>query len=139
MAKMVQIHSNVTIRVTTGLQNEDVTNPDAHIPDRLKVNPEWPKYQVLIRAGQGMYPAEIAEWPSVKALVADKILTIGAISEVVDSTLTPEQQKDVLTAKEAKEEFKLGVSESTKTAKDTTNANVSKKKTLTLNDLAKSK
>jgi len=135
MAKMVQIHSNATIRVTTGLQNEDVTNPDAHIPDRLKVNPEWPKYQVLIRAGQGMYPAEIAEWPSVKALVADKILTIGAISEVVDSTLTPEQQKDVLAAKEAKEEFKLGVSESTKTAK----VDVSKKKTLTLNDLAKSK
>lgn len=136
MAKMVQIHSNVTIRVTTGLQNEDVTNPDAHIPDRLKVNPEWPKYQVLIRAGQGLYPAEIAEWPSVKALAADKILTIGAISEVADSTLTPEQQKDVQTAKEAKEEFKLGVSESTK---DTTNANVNKKKTLTLNDLAKGK
>lgn len=135
MAKMVQIHSNVTIRVTTGLQNEDVTNPDAHIPDRLKVNPEWPKYQVLIRAGQGMYPAEIAEWPSVKALAADKILTIGAISEVADSTLTPEQQKDVLTAKEAKEEFKLGVSESIKTAK----VDVSKKKTLTLNDLAKGK
>lgn len=136
MAKMVQIHSNVTIRVTTGLQNEDVTNPDAHIPDRLKVNPEWPKYQVLIRAGQGMYPAEIAEWPSVKALAADKILTIGAISEVDDSTLTPEQQKDVQTAKEAKEEFKLGLSENTK---DTTNANVNKKKTLTLNDLAKGK
>lgn len=135
MAKMVQIHSNVTIRVTTGLQNQDVTNPDAHIPDRLKVNPEWPKYQVLIRAGQGMYPAEIAEWPSVKALVADKILTIGAISDVADSTLTPEQQKDVMAAKEAKEEFKLGVSESTKTAK----VDVSKKKTLTLNDLAKGK
>ena len=133
MAKMVQIHSNITIRVTTGLQNQDVTNVDAHIPDRLKVNPEWPKHQVLIRAGQGIYPAEIVEWPSVKALAADKVLTIGAISEVVDSTLTVEQQKDVLVASEAKEEFKLGVTESTKVAK---NLDVSKKKTLTLNDLA---
>ena len=132
MAKMVQIHSNVTIKVTTGLQNQDVTNPDAHIPDRLKVNPEWPKYQVLIRAGQGLYPAEIAEWPSVKALAADKILTIGAITEVADSTLTAEQQKNVLIASEAKEEFKLGMTESTKVA---TNFDMSKKKTLTLNDL----
>lgn len=132
MAKMVQIHSNVTIRVTTGLQNQDVTNPDAHIPDRLKVNPEWPKYQVLIRAGQGSYPAEIAEWPSVKALAADKILTIGAISEVEDSTLTAEQQKDVTAAKEAKEEFKLGATKKTK-------VDASKKKTLTLNDLAEGK
>lgn len=130
MAKMVQIHSNITIRVTTGLQNQDVTNVDAHIPDRLKVNPEWPKHQVLIRAGQGSYPAEIVEWPSVKALAADKILTIGAISEVEDSTLTAEQQKDVMAAKEAKEEFKLGTTEST---------DVRKKKTLTLNDLAEGK
>ena len=135
MAKMVQIHSNVTIRVTTGLQNQDVTNVDAHIPDRLKVNPEWPKHQVLIRAGQGTYPAEIAEWPSVKALVADKILTIGAISEVEDSTLTAEQQKDVMAAKEAKEEFKLGASKKT----ESTNLDMRKKKTLTLNDLAKGK
>lgn len=136
MAKMVQIHSNITIRVTTGLQNQDVTNVDAHIPDRLKVNPEWPKHQVLIRAGQGTYPAEIVDWPSVKALAADKILTIGAISDVADSTLTLEQQKDVMAASEAKEEFNLGVSESTDVV---ANLDVSKKKTLTLNDLAKGK
>ena len=133
MTKMVQIHSNITIRVTTGLQNQDVTNVDAHIPDRLKVNPEWPKHQVLIRAGQGIYPAEIVEWPSVKALAADKILTIGAISEVENSTLTNEQQKALLAASEAKEEFKLGVTESAKVA---TKVDMSKKKTLTLNDLA---
>lgn len=136
MTKMVQIHSNITIRVTTGLQNQDVTNVDAHIPDRLKVNPEWPKHQVLIRAGQGIYPAEIVEWPSVKALAADKILTIGAISEVANSTLTAEQQKDVMAASEAKEEFNLGVAESTASTKVATNLDVSKKKTLTLNDLA---
>ena len=136
MSKMVQIHSNITIRVTSGLQNQDVTNPDAHIPDRLKVNPEWPKYQVLIRAGQGTYPAEIAEWPSVKALAADKILTIGAISEVANTTLTAEQQKDALVASEAKEEFNLGTTESTESAKVVTKVDVSKKKTLTLNDLA---
>ena len=48
MAKFVQIQSDVTIRVTTGLQNKDVTNPDAHVPDRLKVNPEWPKHQLSL-------------------------------------------------------------------------------------------
>ena len=123
MAKFVQIQSSVTIRVTTGLQNKDVTNPDAHVPDRLKVNPEWPKHQVLIRKGAYRYPAEIVEWESVKALANDKILTIGSIEEVDESKLDELEQKDLNTVSEAKVEFKM--------------PNVkSGKKTLTLSDLA---
>lgn len=123
MAKFVQIQSSVTIRVTTGLQNKDVTNPDAHVPDRLKVNPEWPKHQVLIRKGAYRYPAEIVEWESVKALANDKILTIGSIEEVDENKLDELEQKDLNTVSEAKVEFKM--------------PNVKGgKKTLTLNDLA---
>ena len=126
MAKFVQIQSSVTIRVTTGLQNKDVTNPDAHVPDRLKVNPEWPKHQVLIQAGAHRYPAEIVEWPSVKALAADKILTIGSIEEVDESKLDALEQKDFNTVSEAIKAFKMPDVEQKK----------SNKKTLTLSDLA---
>lgn len=126
MAKFVQIQSSVTIRVTTGLQNKDVTNPDAHVADRLKVNPEWPKHQVLIQAGVHRYPVEIVEWPSVKALAADKILTIGSVEEIDESKLDELEQKDLNTVSEATKEFKMPDVEQKK----------SNKKTLTLSDLA---
>lgn len=119
MAKFVEIQSSITIRVTCGLQNQDVTNPDAHIPDRLKVNPEWPKYQVLIRAGKGQYPADIATWNSVKALEHDGILTIGQTFE--KDELDKDEQATLDTVTEAKNAFKL---------------DIKKGKKVTLNDLA---
>lgn len=73
----VRIQSNETIVVTSGLQHIDVTNPDAHVPDRLKINPSWPKTTCQISKGVGVYPSYVAEWPTVKALVKDKVLTIG--------------------------------------------------------------
>lgn len=84
----VRIQSSVNVNVTAGLQCKDVTNADAHIPDRLKVNPAWPKATCLIRAGAGIYPSCITEWPTVKALAKDKVLTIG---EFLDSPETDEQ------------------------------------------------
>lgn len=81
MTKQVRIQSTVTITVTPGLHHKDVTNKDAHIPDRLKVSPLWPKATVMIRQGANYYPAEIVEWPTVKALEKDGILTIGQIEE----------------------------------------------------------
>lgn len=81
MAKQVRIQSTITITVTPGLHHKDVTNKDAHIPDRLKVSPLWPKATVMIRQGAHYYPAEIVEWPTVKALEKDGILTIGQIEE----------------------------------------------------------
>lgn len=73
----VEISSTKTIMVTCGLQYEDVTNKDAHIPDRLKVLEKWSKFNILIREGKGVYPSAILEWQTVKALEKDGILTIG--------------------------------------------------------------
>lgn len=84
----VRIQSSKTIKVTAGLQLQDVTNKDAHVPDRLKVNPLWPKTTVLIREGAGIYPSEVTEWPTVKALQKDGILTVG---EYLDTASEEEQ------------------------------------------------
>lgn len=81
----VRIQSNITIRVTGGLQNLDVTNPDAHVADRLKISPTWPKSIVLIEAGAHTYPSEIIEWPTVQALAKDKVLTIGELLDKPDA------------------------------------------------------
>lgn len=94
----VRIQSNATINVTMGLQNQDVTNADAHVPDRLKVNPLWPKLTVLIRQGVHWYPSEIAEWPTVKALVEDKVLTIGEFSDSCEEQDETQATKDALKA-----------------------------------------
>ena len=75
--KYVRIQSKMTIQVTCGLQCEDVTNPDAHVADRLKISPQWPTAMVIIKEGVGFYPAAIASWNTVKALAEDDILTIG--------------------------------------------------------------
>lgn len=77
MKKYVKIQSTMNITVTGGLFAQDVTNPDAHVPDRLKVQPLWPKTMVDIKEGVGYYPAEISTWSTVKNLEKDKILTIG--------------------------------------------------------------
>lgn len=106
MAEMVKISSTMAVRVTTGLQNQDVTNPDAHVPDRLKVNPQWPKHMILIRQGVYEYPKEILNWPSVQALAKQNIITIG--STVEKSELNEKELNDSNTAKAANEEFKLG-------------------------------
>ena len=81
MNKVIRIQSSKTITVTSGLQYQDVTNKDAHIADRLKVSPDWPKYSIQILEGVGEYPAEIANWPTVKALVEAGIMTISQVIE----------------------------------------------------------
>lgn len=106
MAEMVKISSTMAVRVTTGLQNQDVTNPDAHVPDRLKVNPQWPKHMILIRQGVHEYPKEMLDWPSVQALAKQNIITIGSTSE--KSELNEKELNDINAAKAANEEFNLG-------------------------------
>lgn len=120
MAKTIRIQSTKTIVVTMGLHNKDVTNPDAHIPDRLKVSPLWPKATVMVMEGVGYYPAEIANWPTVKALAKDKIFTIG---EEVESDKSEDENKET----ELKEKIKEIKSEAT---------NKKKAKTETLSEIA---
>lgn len=87
MKKYVKIQSTMNITVTGGLFAQDVTNADAHVPDRLKVQPLWPKTMIDIKEGVGYYPAEIAEWKTVKNLEKDKILTIGGqFDEIPDDS-----------------------------------------------------
>ena len=74
----VRIQSDITITVTGGLQHKDNTDKDAHIADKLKISPSWNKLKVDIKKGKGIYPSEIVEWSTVKALEKDGILTIGA-------------------------------------------------------------
>ena len=100
MKDYVYIQSNTSIVVTAGLQNDNVTNPDAHIPDRLKVNPVWPKLRVMIKSGRHIYPSLIIEWNTVKSLVKDGIITIG---EEVDN---PNDVKIEEKAKDLKDELK---------------------------------
>jgi hypothetical protein len=107
--EFVRIQSKITITVTAGLQLQDVTNKDAHIPDRLKINPLWPKLSVQIKEGTFNYPVEIVEWPTVKALVRDKILTIGNASEdeITDEEI---ETKETLEKHEEEVARKSGIS-----------------------------
>ena len=99
MKDYVYIQSTTSIVVSAGLQAEDVTNPDAHVGDRLRVNPYWPKMTILIKQGRHVYPSFIKNWESVKDLVKDNILTIG---EEVDDIQDDEMKK---AAKEVKDEI----------------------------------
>lgn len=108
MSDLIRIQSTKTITVTCGLEHKDVTNPDAHIPDRLKVSAEWPKCTVLIKAGVGDYPAEIAEWPTVKALVKDKVFTIAeagpAVTDDQKQMVEEFEKKEVSVGKKRKKQ-----------------------------------
>lgn len=102
--QFVRIQSNKTIRVTAGLQHLDVTNPDAHVADRLKISPSWPKAMVIIEAGAHVYPSDITEWPAVKALAKDKVLTIGEYLDVPEDKAVEQAQmleaaKDIIAPK----------------------------------------
>lgn len=96
----VYIQSTISIVVTAGLQYDDVTNPDAHVADRLRINPNWPKMSIMIKKGRHIYPKLIKDWATVKALVKDNILTIG---EEVDN---PNDTKIVEKANDIKAEMK---------------------------------
>lgn len=111
MKEYVYIQSDMSIMVTAGLQNDNVTNPDAHVPDRLKVNPLWPKLRIMLKRGQHIYPSFIVDWPTVKALVKDGIITIG---NYVDS---PNDESMEAKAKDLKDEL-AKVEKTTKKVKD---------------------
>lgn len=59
---------------------------------------------VLIKQGVGFYPVEIKDWPSVKKLAEDKVITIG---QEVEQEPDEKQAKDIATAQEANNEFRL--------------------------------
>lgn len=80
----VRIQSQININVTSGLEYRDVTNPDAHVGDRLKINSLWSKRIIPIKEGSHFYPSEITEWNTVKSLQKDKVITIGEYTDEPD-------------------------------------------------------
>ena len=94
----VKIQSSMTIRVASGHQYQDFTKKDSDIPNRLKVAPKWQDCMCLIKQGQHVYPAEIADWHSVKALQSNGTLTIGAFVDSVDDAEVIESKKQISNA-----------------------------------------
>lgn len=90
--KFIQIQSKMNIGVTPGLDALDISEKDAHIPDRLKVQALWPKLTVNIKDGVGIYPEMIKNWNSVKKLAEKQIITIGKVVEEQDAN---EDEKQV--------------------------------------------
>lgn len=77
MKKFVRIQSEKNIEVTPDLQYIDMTNPDAHVGDRLRVAGQWIQMRVLIRKGTGLYPSCVQNWSTVKSLEKGGVLTVG--------------------------------------------------------------
>lgn len=77
MKKFVRIQSEKNIEVTPDLQYIDMTNPDAHVGDRLRVAGQWIQMRVLIRKGTGLYPSCVQNWSTVKSLAKSGVLTVG--------------------------------------------------------------
>lgn len=107
MKEFIEIQSSKSIVVTSGLQFQDATNPDAHVADRLKVAPLWPKLKIMIKAGKHTYPSFVKDWPTVKALEKDGIITVGAYvdnanEDVKEVKATLERQAKEVAKKETK-------------------------------------
>ena len=93
MKDYVQIQCDVTIEVNPGLLNQNMTKVDSDIADRLKINPIWPKFGILIKKGQHVYPSEVADWHSVKMLVKNKLATIGQYLDTAPSEVVAMKKK----------------------------------------------
>lgn len=93
MKKYVRIESQIDIVVSAGVQSINMSNKDAHVQDRLNVKSAWVGTRILIKKGTGYYPSEIVNWASVKALSANKKLTIGEEVDNIDGN--PAEEKKV--------------------------------------------
>lgn len=81
--RFIRIQSTKTICVAPGLQCVGVTNKDAHVENRLKVNSMWQNARIKIMAGVGYYPACVKDWDAVKELEKLSILSIGEETDVI--------------------------------------------------------
>lgn len=89
----VKIQSNITVNVCPGTQYQDATNKDARVSEQLRIIPLWQNCVVTIHAGQHTYPAEIAEWPTVKNLERDGLLTIGTFLDEAEDNVIAVKKK----------------------------------------------
>lgn len=89
--KFVRITATKSFLVTKGLDCLDVTNKDAHVPDRLNVKPTWVNATYIIKRGVDYYPSEIAEWTTVKRLNEQGFITIGEFVDTIANDETTER------------------------------------------------
>ena len=80
--RMIKIQSSKTIRVTKGLDYQDFTKKDSDLKDRMKIAPVWQNTTILLEAGVSkFYPSYVKEWPTIKALEKEGVITLGEIKE----------------------------------------------------------
>ena len=95
----IRIQSKIDVAVSAGLQSINMSNKDAHVPDRLNVKAAWVGTRTLVHKGVGVYPIELKNWDAVKSLVKNGILTLGDEYEEVPTDIV-----DCVTTKEETEE-----------------------------------
>ena len=66
MKKFIKIQSSINITVDAGLTCINMTNADARVAERLKVQPTWVGTRIDITEGAHYYPAIIKTWDSAK-------------------------------------------------------------------------
>lgn len=113
-AKFVRIQSNRKLTVFGSLDSLDVTNPKELVPNKLRVKPMWQNTMIELVKGVGYYPAEVAEWGTIKCLIADKVITLTpATQEEIDAN--PEVLNLAKKLEERKAEVKRQKTEGKKT------------------------
>lgn len=114
--KFIIITSNIDITVTNGLTNIDKTNYSSKIGNNINIQPLWTRLAVHVKQGKHVYPAEIAAWPTVKALEKNNTFTIGAETD----ECTPEEQAmlDEFEATKAATEAELSAKKRRKKAEE---------------------
>lgn len=81
MSKYITILASRTIYVTKDLNCVDYTDRNAAKENKLNVKPVWTGSRIKLAKGTFDYPAEIAEWFSVKQLAKDGTISIGGIKD----------------------------------------------------------
>lgn len=75
--ELIEISSTINITVTKGLSAVNMTDPNARYQNSFNVKENWTGTCVNLTVGAHAYPACIKDWPTVKALAAKRLITIG--------------------------------------------------------------
>lgn len=103
MGKFIRVQSDINIDVTPGLMYIDMTNEDAHIPDRFRVASAWIQSRISIRQGAHYYPAKIKNWGSVISLVDHGQITLGTECDEIPDAEEAKLAGDMLARLEREE------------------------------------
>lgn len=109
MKKYVKIQSQRNIQVTGGLSFLDMTDPKQAVANKLKVQPLWSKEKLKIRVGSAWYPSYITEWPTVKSLNKQGVITIGEFADTLPDDIPNEEKNEVVANEQKLEEAKMEI------------------------------